>query len=1005
MSARLDAVAATERQTLPIPYGHHVYVVSDLSLSPDTDPTCRPVREFVELLGEIDDAAVVIVAGNFFHPDPTSHLGKFIEATLLVLPNLRDAILNFTSQSNHQFWVLPGRDDAELAIRDRAQSALGTLGVHVARDIILQVATADGVRDVAVAAGTCEVDLTLADKADRSDADRLEDPTAFSRFVASRVLYRRLGGWVWLPLFAMIVFDLFNTLTKVVGHFTHHVYKVHAPHTATFWGNLIVNVIVLVALETVVIGCAGLIVRRRFDREARGERSASPSEPLVETRVDGVDAIEFARRVSERGAAGAIVGGARRPALAFLDNAVCAAPGPSRTVLVERRGRLGAPPVFSSVERLGFVEIEAASEVQVRLITGESPRKRGTLLERLAGGQPVQPSPSPLTSTVGSWPGGKPFPLTIERLVSQRRQRSIRRWASGLLLLDGLISVAVTASPPLHHRLHTVLSVLPLGVAQSAAAITAVAGIAMIMISRGIRRGQRRAWFIAVSALAFTIVTHLARGGSFASSLIAASILTFLVLARQSFQATTDRSSMGTALPRLALIGVIAVVASALGIEASSARHHLPSFLVVLAACLERIAGIYNINLPDGVDDFIDPVLVTIGVSLLVSLLYFLTRPVVDRRLSQKGTSAERRIAELRARDIVRRHGRGTLDYFALRDDKQFFFFRDSLVAYAVYGGVALVSPDPIGPEAERTEVFSAFRAYSESQGWTLGVMAASQEWTSIYHAAGMHSIYLGDEAIVDCPTFSLEGGKMKGLRQACTRLKRHGYRVQFLDPATIDPGQVTAILELISMLRRGEGERGFSMMLGRLFDAKDKGLLLTIVYGPDESPAAVCQFVPSPAINGYSLDLMRRDPGEHPNGLIDFALCSTIAYLAEQGAQGLSLNFAAFRSVLDGERGDGTFTRVERWALKRLSGVLPIETLWTFNAKYHPEWLARYLVYPAAENFVPVVAAILRAESITEIPVIGRFLANDPANRPGTVVPDEVIEAAKRVDAASSLH
>jgi lysyl-tRNA synthetase class 2 len=143
----------------------------------------------------------------------------------------------------------------------------------------------------------------------------------------------------------------------------------------------------------------------------------------------------------------------------------------------------------------------------------------------------------------------------------------------------------------------------------------------------------------------------------------------------------------------------------------------------------------------------------------------------------------------------------------------------------------------------------------------------------------------------------------------------------------------------------------------------------------------------------------MRRDPGDHPNGLIDFALCSTIEYLAQRGARGLSLNFAAFRSVLDGERGEGAFTRIERWALKRLSGVLPIETLWTFNAKYNPTWLARYIVYPAAESFVPVVAAILRAESITELPVFGRLLSNDPSNRPGTVVPQEVLDAARLSD------
>jgi hypothetical protein len=45
------------------------------------------------------------------------------------------------------------------------------------------------------------------------------------------------------------------------------------------------------------------------------------------------------------------------------------------------------------------------------------------------------------------------------------------------------------------------------------------------------------------------------------------------------------------------------------------------------------------------------------------------------------------------------------------------------------------------------------------------------------------------------------------------------------------------------------------------------------------------------------------------------------------------------------------------------------------------------------------VVAAVLRAESLTEIPLIGRLLANDPANRPSTVIPDEVLAAAQEND------
>ncbi len=232
----------------------------------------------------------------------------------------------------------------------------------------------------------------------------------------------------------------------------------------------------------------------------------------------------------------------------------------------------------------------------------------------------------------------------------------------------------------------------------------------------------------------------------------------------------------------------------------------------------------------------------------------------------------------------------------------------------------------------------------------------------------------------------------MKGLRQACTRLERNGYTVEFLDPSMIDPARVPGLVELMKKNRRGEEERGFSMMLGRLFDPRDTGLLLTIISGPDGEPAAMCQFVPSSAINGYSLDLLRRDPGEHPNGLLDYALCSTIAHLKERNVTGLSLNFSAFRSTLDGEKGNGLTQRVERWGLRRLSSILPIETLWKFNEKYHPNWLARHLVFASPEYFVPTVAAALRAEALTELPVVGRFMMQDVASRAGTIVPEELL-------------
>jgi hypothetical protein len=81
---------------------------------------------------------------------------------------------------------------------------------------------------------------------------------------------------------------------------------------------------------------------------------------------------------------------------------------------------------------------------------------------------------------------------------------------------------------------------------------------------------------------------------------------------------------------------------------------------------------------------------------------------------------------------------------------------------------------------------------------------------------------------------------------------------------------------------------------------------------------------------------------------------------------------------------------------LRRLSGVLQIETLWRFNAKYEPTWLPRYIVFDSAEQFVPVAVQIMRAESLTEVPVIGRLLTTAAAKRSGPAVPEEVLAALR---------
>jgi len=126
----------------------------------------------------------------------------------------------------------------------------------------------------------------------------------------------------------------------------------------------------------------------------------------------------------------------------------------------------------------------------------------------------------------------------------------------------------------------------------------------------------------------------------------------------------------------------------------------------------------------------------------------------------------------------------------------------------------------------------------------------------------------------------------------------------------------------------------------------------------------------------------MHRTRGDHPNGVLDFVLVSTIEELRSRDMRVLGLNFATMRAVLAGESGDGAPQRLQRWLLRRLSESMQIETLWRFTAKYGPEWMPRYVVYDGLEHALPAALAIARAESFWELPVLGRFLT-PPSPRP----------------------
>jgi lysyl-tRNA synthetase class 2 len=87
----------------------------------------------------------------------------------------------------------------------------------------------------------------------------------------------------------------------------------------------------------------------------------------------------------------------------------------------------------------------------------------------------------------------------------------------------------------------------------------------------------------------------------------------------------------------------------------------------------------------------------------------------------------------------------------------------------------------------------------------------------------------------------------------------------------------------------------------------------------------------------------MRRDR-ESTNGLTEFMIVSAIEALRADGVQEVSLNFAPFARLIHSP------ASAHERVLGRLAGVadrfFQVERLYRFNAKFHPRWEPRYLLY-----------------------------------------------------------
>ncbi|CAB4796267.1 MAG: DUF2156 domain-containing protein [Actinobacteria bacterium] len=553
--------------------------------------------------------------------------------------------------------------------------------------------------------------------------------------------------------------------------------------------------------------------------------------------------------------------------------------------------------------------------------------------------------------------------ISQEARVARGRRR-FARFLGLVVVIAGVINIVSAFTPSLRERSSLVTSAFGGSFSELAAGATALIGVALVLVGRGLMRRRRASFLIAVGLLVISIVTHIVKGLDIEESIVMMALAVVLVRSRGIFSEQVPRARATSVLRWAPRILAITFVYGLIGLflQRASITPDLTPWLAIREVCARLVGLSGPLVISGSLGGWFPASLTVLGVISIVSIVILALAPVADRFVVHDEDREK-------VRALVQQAGGDTLDPFALRRDKRYVFSGDhrAAVAYRFINGVGLAAGDPVGDEASAGDAIRRFIARCDAHGWRPAAIGVRGDRLDQWIEEGMRTQYLGDEAVISVGEFKLDGRPMRPVRQAVSRTRRHGIVTEIHLEGDLDPTLRRALKGISATHLDGTPERGFSMALDGLLSGRDADCVILVARDPSGEPFAFQRYVPCRDGRGLSLDAMRRDQ-VGPNGVNELMIVDAVEWAREHGIEEISLNFAAFKGLMEPDADRDLRDTVTAWLVRRLDPHFQIGSLLSFNAKFLPRWVPRYLVYRAAGDFGPVSLAAASAEGFVPL-------------------------------------
>lgn len=470
--------------------------------------------------------------------------------------------------------------------------------------------------------------------------------------------------------------------------------------------------------------------------------------------------------------------------------------------------------------------------------------------------------------------------------------------------------------------------------------VGSIAGFLLLMLSAGLWRRRRGAYWAALAVLAIGAVFSVLKGLDWQQATDLVVVAALLAPCRTAFN---RRSRLSEPLRPSWLLLLTAVVAAMLWLGFFAYRDVDYNDELWWRFLSDRQAS-----------GFLRAGLVLAILTLVVAGRSLLSSPGSHSHGPAGQAEIERAMAALRAADTATPEA-----WLAMLGDKALMFSPSgaSFLAYRVRGRRWIAMGEPAGLKAERRELLWSFAEMADSYGGAAVFYSVSEEVLGDLATMGLAVRKVGETAVIDTQAFSLEGKPKQNLRTAVNRAEREGASFEMLPPGSAGPlaGELKAVSDAWLAMHEGT-EKAFS--LGR-FDPAYLDLTPLAVVRQEGRVVAFANLLTAP--DEAAVDLMRHRP-DAPPGVMDYLFIRCAQWAKAQGLSRFDLGMAPLAGLED-RRIAPVFARVGALVFDEGGALYGFQGLRSYKAKFAPDWRPRFIAAPVS---TPLPLALLDVALLT---------------------------------------